>query len=68
MAKSRDPPHYRVYLLAVWQEKTELPDRTAPWRFRLEDPHSGCRVGFATVEELMSALQKVGSGDEAAIN
>ncbi|MBV7328145.1 hypothetical protein KFU94_07770 [Chloroflexi bacterium TSY] len=52
------PPHYRVYLLTVWQERSGSPDHPGVWRFSLEDPHSKQRRGFVSVAALVAALQE----------
>ncbi len=56
------PLHYRSYLLRFWEERPP-PDPAssgAPpigrWRFSLEDPHSGARLGFAGFEQLIAFL------------
>ncbi len=50
--------YYRVFLLTVWQEPSQDADALSAVRFRLEDPRTGKRQGFATAEALMSALEK----------
>ncbi len=57
------PPHYQSYLLTLWQERSLDPSLPAVWRFRLEDPHTGGRRGFADLEALVAALQEVIGGD-----
>jgi len=42
-----------MFLLTMWQE-----DETA-WRFQLEDPRSGQRMGFAEIESLVDGLHDV---------
>ena len=56
MADSKREPHYRVYLLTVWQDSTRA--EGTQWRFRLEDPRTGASQGFANPEALVAALQK----------
>ena len=50
------PPRYRSYLLTFWEERSQ--DQAAPvaWRFSLQDPRTGQRRGFATLEALVAAL------------
>ena len=50
------PGRYVAYLLRCWVEQRE--DAAAPpaWRFSLEDPHTGRRRGFASLEQLVAAL------------
>ncbi len=57
------PPHYQSYLLTLWQERGLDPCLPAVWRFRLEDPHTGQRRGFADLEALVAALNEVMGGD-----
>ena len=57
MANTNPVSYYRIFLLAVWQERNAEPVRGHEWRFRLEDPHSGEQRGFASAEELVAALQ-----------
>jgi hypothetical protein len=54
LALSR-PPSYRSYLLRIWEERGE-PARPPVWRFNLEDPHTGERRGFATLESVVEWL------------
>lgn len=58
MAKQRDSPPYRIYLLAVWRASTDEPATAETWRFYLEDPHTGRRVGFTNADALLTALQE----------
>jgi len=43
---------YFAYLLRFWREPG------SGWRFSLQDPHSGARRGFATLEELVAFLER----------
>ena len=52
------PPRYRSYLLSFWEERGQDPDAPVVWRFRLEDPHTGQRRGFADLKALMAALEQ----------
>jgi hypothetical protein len=52
------PPHYRSYLLTLWEERGRDPDTTVVWRFTLEDPRTGERRGFADLEALVAALRR----------
>ena len=42
---------YQAYLLRLWRS-----DGAPGWRASLEDPHSGVRRGFATLEHLIAFL------------
>jgi hypothetical protein len=52
------PPRYRTYLLTLWEERGRETSAPVAWRFRLEDPRTGKRRGFATVEGLVAALEE----------
>jgi hypothetical protein len=56
MSSFKTPPRYHTFLLTLWEERTEDPDLPSAWRFRLEDPRTGQRQGFANLEALMVAL------------
>jgi hypothetical protein len=50
-------PAYRSYLLRLW--------RTPPaWHASLDDPHTGKRLGFASLEQLFAYLMEVTEHDE----
>ena len=46
---------YIAYLLRLWREKGGVSTR---WRASLQDPHSGERIGFASLEELIVYLRR----------
>jgi len=46
---------YFAWLLRVWQREEE---NTAVHYASLEDPHTGERLGFATLEALMTYVKK----------
>ena len=50
------PPCYRTYLLTCWGEQSQDPSEPVVWRFRVEDPHTGRRRGFASLEALVAAV------------
>ena len=52
------PPCYRCYLLTCWGEQSHDPLAPVVWRFRLEDPHTGQRRGFASLEALVAVLEQ----------
>ena len=62
MAIFDKPPRYRSYLLTFWEERSQDPAASAVWRFRLEDPRTGQRRGFADLEALMAALEQEATG------
>jgi len=46
---------YLAYMLRIWETK----DRDASvWRTSLENPHTGARLSFATLEDLFAFLTK----------
>jgi hypothetical protein len=45
---------YVAYLLRLWQVSE---GKNAVWRASLEDPHTGERRGFATLQELFTYLE-----------
>ena len=53
--EAREPPDYFAYLLRLWREKG---GQTTWWRASLQDPHSGERVGFAHLDELVTFLRE----------
>lgn len=55
---SPTPPRYQTYLLRCWQERsTQVGSVVKVWRFSLEDPRTGRRRGFASLEALLASLQ-----------
>ena len=44
---------YHAYLIRFWRD-----DHSKPWRVTLEDPHTGLKYGFATLEKLFSFLSE----------
>ena len=58
------PPRYRAYLLTTWEERSQGPEVPAAWRFALQDPRSGQRRGFATLEALVAFLRTELISDE----
>lgn len=59
MAKEREgvgePQDYFAYLLRLWRETG---GQNTWWRASLQDPHSGERVGFAHLDELVAFLRE----------
>jgi len=45
---------YRSYLLRLWRAET----LDQGWRASLEDPHTGKRIGFASLELLFAFLME----------
>ena len=57
MSFFRDPPRYHTFLVTLWEERNQDPTLPSVWRFRLEDPHTGQRRGFANLKKLVAALE-----------
>jgi hypothetical protein len=66
MAMFDKPPRYRSYVLIFWEERSRDPYTPAVWRFSLQDPRTGRRRGFASLEQVMAFLRTelVSSQDE----
>jgi hypothetical protein len=61
MAKLYRSQHYRSYLLRFWLEYRENPKLPGVWRYSLEDPHTGEKLGFASLELLTAFLRQQAS-------
>jgi len=48
---------YRAYILRLWQERPASPDRSAVWRFSVEDTRTRQRQGFGSLEKLTAYLR-----------
>ena len=53
---------YQAYLLRLWLADKEATS-TAEWRVSLEDPHTGKRLGFASLEHLFAFLLTFTEGE-----
>ena len=49
-----EPRRYLAYLLRLW---SVLSDEGPVWRASVEDPHTGERRGFGSVEQLVAFLE-----------
>lgn len=60
------PPRYCAWLLRCWEERGPGLGPPLAWRCSLEDPHTGERRGFASLEALSAFLQDelVGEGEQ----
>lgn len=56
---------YKSFLLTVWAEPNADHHPRNLWRFSLQDPHTGRRRGFASLEALMTALRQITADLEA---
>ena len=54
MHNTHEPPRYRAYLLRCWQERGH---HRSAWRCSLQDPHTGERRSFASLEAMLAFLQ-----------
>ncbi len=54
---------YRSYLLRLW--RVETPGLC--WRASLEDPHTGERIGFASLEQLFAFLMEQVEGESKGV-
>jgi hypothetical protein len=64
--ETRNQKDYVSYMLRMWRDRgDEGPSRSeeAPWRASLQDPHSGERVGFASLEDLFGFLRRETAGE-----
>ena len=55
MGKSDGKQHYFSFMLRMWRANGE---GKAAWRASLESPHTGERVGFASLEDLFTFLRQ----------
>ena len=51
------PPRYVAYLLRCWAEASAGSTALPVWRFSLEDPHTGQRRGFSSLDALIGWLR-----------
>jgi hypothetical protein len=58
------PLRYHSYLLRFWEDRSQSAADPAVWRFSLEDPRTGERQGFATVQALLTFLLSQTDTDE----
>lgn len=56
MTNNSKVPHYRIYLLTIWEERGRGKQATAEWRFSLKNPHTGHQRAFASFTALVAAL------------
>ena len=54
-------PRYLAYMLRLWQVRD---DDELLWRASLEDPHTGARRGFASLEMLVAFLREETRADD----
>jgi hypothetical protein len=68
MSASDLEPRYVAYMLRMWEVRGEQPGSPAYWRFSLEVPHSGERVGFSDLESLTAFLETQIHQEDAGSN
>jgi hypothetical protein len=57
MGQRPDDPPTRAYMLRFWKVGSPAQLRPPTWRFSLQDPHTGERLGFADLASLISFLE-----------
>jgi hypothetical protein len=57
MANNPEIPRLRAYMLRFWEVRSRDTNCPPTWRFSLEDPHTGDRIGFADLQALVSFLE-----------
>lgn len=50
-------PRYRSWVIRHWAGPRRADAADLGWRYSLEDPQSGARLGFASLPELVAFLQ-----------
>lgn len=56
---------YQIFLLSLWAEPIHTANGCSVWRFSLENPHTGQRLGFKNLAALVKYLhQQTTGGDE----
>jgi hypothetical protein len=50
--------HYHSFVLTLWRETDGLPNAPPVWRYALENPHTGERIGFRDAAELTRFLNQ----------
>jgi hypothetical protein len=58
MTVFKQPPRYRTYLLTVWEERGREADSPAVWRFRLEEPRTGRRRIYVSLQEVIDVIKR----------
>ncbi len=67
MSVPDEPPSYHVFLMRCWEEHSDYPESDA-WRFSLQDPGTGQRRGFASLEALLAFLtNQFGAGGKGQV-
>ncbi len=62
MTNHRKPARH-TYLLRCWSEERQYaPGKT--WRFVLEDPHTGERIGFASLQAFVAFVTSMSPADQ----
>lgn len=58
MNESPLPTNYRIFLLTVWRTGSASGQGAAELRFSIDDPRSGQRRGFGTLNGLVAFLER----------
>ena len=59
-------PHYRSWLLRSWAGQSSGDAAGRDRRYYLEDPNTGARCGFASLDDLVTYLQAESAANAAA--
>lgn len=51
------PPRYRHFVLLAWEER-DAEGHCQTWRFSLQDSQKEARIGFKSLDELTTFLEK----------
>jgi hypothetical protein len=58
MERRPEGPTMRAYMLRFWKVGGTDSQAAPTWRFSLEDPHTGEKLGFADLEALVAFLSE----------
>jgi hypothetical protein len=58
MTNRDETPRRRAYMLRFWEVPSHDSAGSPAWRFSLEDPHTGDKLGFANLEALVAFLSQ----------
>jgi hypothetical protein len=50
-------PRYQSYMLRCWEICSQHPNQSTIWRFSLEDPRTGEKIGFADLDALVTFMR-----------
>jgi hypothetical protein len=65
MDRRPESPTTRAYMLRFWKVGNPDSQATPTWRFSLEDPHTGEKLGFADLDAFVAFLvEELGGASE----